>query len=332
MSSITLHSCDGQSLVLVSPQGTTNYPFWMTDSTHTSTPKEADSIYNQLLETDLFSIYRTAFEQVTGQTLALIHADILSTPKEESARCKNDFCSLMLDTEVCKNRCTEHTIDLSKRIDQQAFTASCDANITTTLIPVNTKVGIVAYIRSGQVRTNETDIDPDFFLNISKAMPPHVARDVVTLFDQAKVYTKDEYKSQLTLLGAFALQLSDLANNLIAKPTKECGGIVNLTKQFIHEKLAEKICLDDLASNANVTNSYLCKQFKKSTGLTVVEYINRHRIELAKELLTSRNVRIIEIAYETGFQSLSQFNRSFQRYTGQSPTEFKTQTKAELSS
>lgn len=332
MSSLTLHSCDGQPLMLVSPRGASNLPYWMTETKHNSIPKEANSIYKELLGTDLFSIYRTAFEKVTGQTLALIHPDILSTPAEESARCKNDFCSMMLDTDVCENRCTEHTLDLSKRIDQQAFTASCEANVTTTLIPINTKVGIVAYIRSGQVRTNEKQIDPDFFLKISEAMPPHVSRDVVMLFDKARVYTKDEYKSQLTLLGAFALQLSDLANNLIIKPTPGAGSIVDVTKQYIHDKLSEKISLDTLAENAKVTNSYLCKQFKKATGLTVIEYINRHRIELAKELLTSREVKIIEIAYETGFQSLSQFNRSFHRYTGQSPTEFKSSSKAELSS
>ncbi|MFC5051286.1 helix-turn-helix domain-containing protein [Rubritalea spongiae] len=304
----------------------------MTKADHIKIPAEIDTIYSELLTTDLFSIYRTAFEQVTGQTLALIHPDIISTPKEESLRCKNDFCSMMLNTDTCKNRCTEHTLDLSKRIDQQAFTASCDANITTTLIPIQTKTGTVAYLRSGQVRTDEKEIDPDFFLKISKAMPPHVGRDVIMLFDAARVYTKDEYKSQLTLLGAFALQLSDLANNLITKIHPKSGNIVDLTKRFIHEKLSEKISLDTLAENAKVTNSYLCKQFKKSTGLTVVEYINRHRVELAKELLSSRNVRIIEIAYETGFQSLSQFNRSFHRYTGQSPTEYKAQTRAELTS
>jgi len=326
MSSLTLHSCDGQPLVLVSPRGARNLPYWMTETKHNSIPKQADQVYQDLLGTDLFSIYRTAFEQVTGQTLALIHPDIRSTPEDEAARCKNDFCSIMLDTDICKTRCTDHSIDLSKRIDQQAFTASCEANITTTLIPINTKVGIVAYIRSGQVRTNEKELDPDFFLKISEAMPPHVGRDVIMLFDAARVYTKDEYKSQLTLLGAFALQLSDLANNLLIKPTPGSGSIVDVTKSYIHEKLSEKISLDALAQNAKVTNSYLCKQFKKATGLTVVEYINRHRIELAKELLTSKNVRIIEIAYETGFQSLSQFNRSFHRYTGKSPTEYKSTT------
>lgn len=332
MSSITLHSCDGQTLVLVSPRGVNTLPYWMTNTQNNNIPEEADAIYEELRNTDLFSIYRTAFENVTGQTLALIHPDIISTPQDESERCNNDFCSLMLNNDVCKNRCTEHTLDLSKRIDQQAFTASCDANITTTLIPVNTKVGIVGYLRSGQVRTDQDQIDPDFFLKISENMPPHAAKDVVMLFDAAKVYTKDEYKSQLTLLGAFALQLSDLANNMLNKSSAPSGGIVEITKRYIHDKLSEKISLDELAENAHVTNSYLCKQFKKTTGLTVVEYINRHRIELAKELLTSKKVRIIEIAYETGFQSLSQFNRSFQRFTGQSPTEFKNNTSAELSS
>lgn len=330
MSTLTLHGCDGQPLVLVSPKDTNSLPYWMTEPKPKSIPPETQEIYDTLLSTDLFSIYRTAFEKVTGQTLALIHPDIISTPNAETDRCNSDFCATLLSTESCKNLCMNHMLDLSKRIDQQAFTASCPANITTTLIPINSKVGVIAYLRSGQVRTDSKQIDPDFFLKISKAMPPHVGRNVITTFDNAKVFTKDEYKTQLILLGAFAIQLSDLANNFLAKKSNPGSGIVDLTKRFIHDKLSEKISLDELAQNANVTNSYLCKKFKKATGLTVVEYINRHRIELAKELLTSKSVRVIEIAYETGFQSLSQFNRSFLRYTGHSPTEFRSTTEVKL--
>jgi len=65
--------------------------------------------------------------------------------------------------------------------------------------------------------------------------------------------------------------------------------------------------------------------FKKITGINFTDYLSRVRIEKAKNLLLNRNLRISEIAYEVGFQSLTHFNRVFKKITGQSPTEYRGQ-------
>jgi AraC-like DNA-binding protein len=63
--------------------------------------------------------------------------------------------------------------------------------------------------------------------------------------------------------------------------------------------------------------------FKKRTGVTFTEYLTRVRIERVKELLVNPNLRISEIAFQAGFQSLTHFNRVFLKLTGQSPTEYR---------
>jgi AraC-like DNA-binding protein len=65
--------------------------------------------------------------------------------------------------------------------------------------------------------------------------------------------------------------------------------------------------------------------FKKATGLNFTDYVSRVRVEKAKNLLLNRNLRISEIAYEIGFQSLTHFNRVFKRIMGESPTEYRGQ-------
>jgi AraC-like DNA-binding protein len=74
-----------------------------------------------------------------------------------------------------------------------------------------------------------------------------------------------------------------------------------------------------------VSSFYFCKIFKKSTGMTLTEYVNRRRIEWAKRKLVNPQARVTEVAYEVGYQSLSQFNRSFLKYVGVSPTRFREQ-------
>ena len=72
---------------------------------------------------------------------------------------------------------------------------------------------------------------------------------------------------------------------------------------------------------------YFCKIFKKSTGTHFTDYLSRVRVEKARNLLLNPNLRISEIAYEVGFQSLTHFNRVFKKLLGQSPTEYRAQVK-----
>jgi len=63
--------------------------------------------------------------------------------------------------------------------------------------------------------------------------------------------------------------------------------------------------------------------FKKTTGLTFTDYLSRVRIEKAKTLLLNPHLRISEIAYDVGFQSLTHFNRMFRKIAGISPTKYR---------
>ena len=81
--------------------------------------------------------------------------------------------------------------------------------------------------------------------------------------------------------------------------------------------------LDLVAKEVNISSFYFCKIFKQATGLTLTEHVNRQRIEWAKKKLLDREVRVTEVAFDVGYQSLSQFNRSFSKIVGESPTEYR---------
>ena len=93
------------------------------------------------------------------------------------------------------------------------------------------------------------------------------------------------------------------------------------------EVLFKDLSLTKVAKAVNTSSFYFCKLFKKSTGLNFTDYVSRVRIEKAKNLLLNPNLRISEIAYEIGFQSLTHFNRVFKKIIGQSPTEYRAQLK-----
>ena len=105
--------------------------------------------------------------------------------------------------------------------------------------------------------------------------------------------------------------------------------MITKAKNFIKEHQGEPLSLAKVAKAVNTSTYYFCKIFKKYSGLNFVEYLSRVRIERAKEMLMNPNLRISEIAFEVGFQSLTHFNRVFKKIGGESPSEFRAKMAVE---
>ncbi len=101
------------------------------------------------------------------------------------------------------------------------------------------------------------------------------------------------------------------------------SGDIFRARRYINENFADELSLTTLAKIANLSANYFSEKFKDVTGVNFAEYIARARVEKARDLLQNSNLRITAIAFDAGFQSLSQFNRVFKKITGQSPTQFR---------
>jgi AraC-like DNA-binding protein len=94
-------------------------------------------------------------------------------------------------------------------------------------------------------------------------------------------------------------------------------------RRFIEEHSTEELSLSKVAKAVNMNANHLSENFKQVTGINFVEYVARTRFATACDLLRNGNLRISEIAFAAGFQSLSQFNRVFKRFSGKSPTQYR---------
>ena len=95
------------------------------------------------------------------------------------------------------------------------------------------------------------------------------------------------------------------------------------TRKFIEEHSGEELSLRRVAKAVNIHPNYLSERFKQVIGMNFVEYVARTRFERACKLLRDGDLRISEIAFAAGFQSLSQFNRVFKKFSRKSPTQFR---------
>jgi transcriptional regulator GlxA family with amidase domain len=109
-----------------------------------------------------------------------------------------------------------------------------------------------------------------------------------------------------------------LANRNRAEPVE-----IWKARKSIEERSGEELSLTKVAKAVNISANHLSEKFKQVTGLNFVDYVARVRFKNACDLLQNRNLRISEIAFAVGFQSLSQFNRVFKKLARKSPTQYR---------
>lgn len=97
----------------------------------------------------------------------------------------------------------------------------------------------------------------------------------------------------------------------------------NMVQQFISDNFRRDVVVAEAADVAAMTVPAFCRYFKKVTGKTFITYLTNFRIVYACKLLNDMHSTIAEVAFECGFNSLSQFNRSFKKITGRTPTDYR---------
>ena len=92
---------------------------------------------------------------------------------------------------------------------------------------------------------------------------------------------------------------------------------------ILNEPASLNISVKNLYSAVDISTSTLIKLFKEETGYTIVQYKNKKKLELAANMIKSSNKKIVDIAYEFHYDSLSYFVRSFKKEFGLTPIEYR---------
>ncbi|MDX2070050.1 MAG: AraC family transcriptional regulator [Haliscomenobacter sp.] len=94
-------------------------------------------------------------------------------------------------------------------------------------------------------------------------------------------------------------------------------------KIYLGQHVKDKICLDELCTRFNCDKFNLLRQFKQYTGLSPINYLITLRIQNAKELMTSTDLPLVQIALESGFYDQSHFSNCFVKFVGLTPGEYR---------
>ncbi|MCB4809098.1 AraC family transcriptional regulator [Tamlana sp. 62-3] len=147
------------------------------------------------------------------------------------------------------------------------------------------------------------------------------------------VYTFTKNTSSKDVL--LDLMIQELIVRLLQTKAKafllnDTDGVFNDTRigyviKYIKQNLTNKdITVDLLAKKACMSASHFHKKFKNTLGVSPIDYINSEKIKFSKKLIKeTKNLRISEIAYKSGFNNTSYFNRQFKKMELMTPQQFK---------
>lgn len=106
------------------------------------------------------------------------------------------------------------------------------------------------------------------------------------------------------------------------------GSLSTKVKEYIQQNFNKNITLEVTANELNVTPQYLSNYFKKQFNITFLHYLNDLKLDKSIQLLSDPNYKIINVAYDSGFNSVSTFNRSFKRKFKISPLIWRKRNKS----
>jgi transcriptional regulator GlxA family with amidase domain len=105
---------------------------------------------------------------------------------------------------------------------------------------------------------------------------------------------------------------------------------IKKVQEYIESNFQNKITVDQLASMLALSRRNLERRFKKATANTVVEYIQRVKIEAAKLSLESSLENVNEVMYNVGYQDPKAFRTTFKKITGLSPIQYRNKYNREI--
>ncbi|HEX2852478.1 MAG TPA: helix-turn-helix domain-containing protein [Opitutaceae bacterium] len=292
-------------------------------------PTPVTPIYAALSESAMFRDYQDAFEKSTGLSLNLHEPGDdqgCGAQAKPSGGSASPFCALMARTNRSCDACFALQKELEAKAQLQPKTLKCFAGLCETAVPVRVGEKLIAFLQTGRILVESPN--PQHFGKITRELlrlGTHIdLKQAEEAYFASRVLTPEQYQAMVKLLTIFATHLAACGNQLALERASGENTAVTRGRKIIDQGFREELSLGEVARQVNVSAGYFSLLFKKATGLNFVEYVARLRVEKAKNLLHNPKFQVSAIAYEVGYQSLSQFNRDFLRFAGESPRSYRS--------
>ncbi len=204
----------------------------------------------------------------------------------------------------------------------------CHAGMTELIVPLFDESGTyIGSITSGQFRRREQK-------NLTRAQVYEMAQkynlppeEIYDYYKKSVSLTQTQIEGLISYLETIGRLLAREYSHVVLMHSIDAPERIQAIKQYVEKNYQHSLSLTSVAKDFFLSPGYFAHMFRNEVGVPFNIYLNRFRILKAREMLIGTNLSITTIAYQCGFRSLSQFNRSFKTFAGTSPSAYREKHK-----
>lgn len=272
-------------------------------------------IFKILGNLPVFQTFSRLSRRIFGVNIALVSVDGKEGKRLGAPENYNSFCAALQRSKKLKQACRwcdqEH-FQKSRQL-KNSIGYTCHLGLRDFIIPIIVDNEIAAFMQCGQV----LDRGPTKKQwDLIRARIGKERLDISTLeqlFYRTRVVPRQTQRDLIQLLEIFANYIASTSQRLLLLEKASDSRSVLLAKSYIKEHLLENIKLESVARAACSSTRNLTRVFRTETGMTLLGYTHRLRIEHACEQLLTTRKKIMQVALESGFNNIQHFNRIFRR-------------------
>ena len=285
------------------------------------------ALYRKLQELPEMSEFQRDFELVSGMKLAFLDELGLG---DDLNHASSPMCHALQASREGRAMCARSRHALLAEVGKKPRCLTCDAGLNESVVPLNVGGIRAGYFVFGGIRALPTDPGAPGLITrkLCKNGIPIAETRLKEDFLATRGVARPTLDACQRLVLLFARQLAQKLTDHHGEPDASMPPMVLKACRFIRaHALIDYINLTEVAKNCGVSTGHLSRLFHHSTGLTFREYLARVRVDNARNLLLRTRRNVTEIAYDSGFQSLSQFHRVFLKAFGMTPGKLRSSGK-----
>ncbi|WP_127533197.1 helix-turn-helix domain-containing protein [Paenibacillus kobensis] len=208
-----------------------------------------------------------------------------------------------------------HSFD---HIDENAFIiVQFPLDLLMIMGEFNTNISI--FYQYHYIKYDPSNIDADRMIILIKQLPDLYDSD--TLFNEVRIYSL--LLEFFVMLGRYCVNAKKEGFSGDASTDYKATKLMAEACLYISQNCTSPLTLDDVSHHVGVSKYHFSRIFNKFTNMTFIDFLTTERIKRTESLILNPNARITDIAFESGFSSVSSFNRCFKKIKGISPSEFR---------
>lgn len=246
----------------------------------------------------------------------------------------NPYCMYMKSNQAHWWQCLSMIRGMFDKLERkkQTYFGVCHAGLGEYVVPIYSGETLLGSVNAGFFPVNPRKLERRICRSCSQepALDPEEAKKLYRSCIHAPAIDPEDLLPGLELVAEYLGQTYQILQRTHAAPestvryyTSSEDTILSHAMEYIRHNTASRIAVSELAAFCHCSESYLSRIFKRRTGVNINVYVNKVRVEQAKNSLLLSHDSIAEIASRVGFSDPNYFSRVFTQIIGISPTEFR---------